>query len=182
MFQHYEKPLALGGHVAIQDEIPKSRITLRYRTDISGEPKDITLPFRLLILGDFSNENPSHKSFEERQVISFDAKNRNLSKVMEEMKITLEVTDTDNEKHTLPIKNIKSFLPIQIINEIPKLKKIADAKNKLNALVSSINNSSKFRNAIKLIIEDEGKLTELKKLLSPSYADNAKLPERPTSE
>lgn len=168
--------------MAIQDEIPQSRITLRYRTDISGEPKDITLPFRLLILGDFSNGKPSQKSFEERQVVSFDAKNRDLGKVMEEMNISLEVTDTESNNHTLPIKNIKSFLPIQIINEIPKLKKIADAKNKLNALVSSINNSSKFRNAIKLIIEDEAKLIELKKLLSPSYAEHAKLPEPPSGE
>lgn len=42
--------------MAIQDEknIPKSRVTLRYRTEINGTPEDITLPLRLLIAGDFS--------------------------------------------------------------------------------------------------------------------------------
>ena len=40
--------------MAIQDEIPKSRLTLRYKTEVSGQPEDLTLPMRLLVTGDFS--------------------------------------------------------------------------------------------------------------------------------
>ena len=40
--------------MAVQDEVPKSRITLRYRTEIDGTPADIQLPLRLLMMGDFS--------------------------------------------------------------------------------------------------------------------------------
>ncbi|MEY3881501.1 MAG: type secretion system contractile sheath small subunit [Pseudomonadota bacterium] len=40
--------------MAIQDEIPKSRLTLRYKTEVNGQPEDMTLPMRLLITGDFS--------------------------------------------------------------------------------------------------------------------------------
>ena len=36
--------------MAIQDEIPRSRLTLTYRTTISGEMQEITLPFRFLVL------------------------------------------------------------------------------------------------------------------------------------
>ena len=38
--------------MAITDEIPKSRLTLTYRTTVSGEPEDVALPFRLLIMGE----------------------------------------------------------------------------------------------------------------------------------
>ena len=40
--------------MAIQDEIPKSRLTLRYKTEINGQPEDIQLPLRLAVVGDFS--------------------------------------------------------------------------------------------------------------------------------
>ncbi|HMY59214.1 MAG TPA: type VI secretion system contractile sheath small subunit, partial [Pseudomonadota bacterium] len=40
--------------MAIQDEIPKSRLTLTYRTTINGAMQDISLPFRILVLSDFS--------------------------------------------------------------------------------------------------------------------------------
>jgi type VI secretion system protein ImpB len=38
----------------INDGLPKSRITLTYRTKVNGQFADKELPFRLLLLGDFS--------------------------------------------------------------------------------------------------------------------------------
>ena len=40
--------------MAIQDQLPKSRITLTYRTTINGEQETVNLPLRLLVFGDFS--------------------------------------------------------------------------------------------------------------------------------
>ena len=46
--------------MAIQDDIPRSRITLKYRTTIEGEPADVELPLRFLVMGDFSRgSNPN---------------------------------------------------------------------------------------------------------------------------
>jgi len=39
--------------MAIQDEIPKSRLTLRYKT-IIGQPEDMSLPIKLFISYYFS--------------------------------------------------------------------------------------------------------------------------------
>jgi type VI secretion system protein ImpB len=50
----------------VNDEIPESRIMLTYRTTVDGEPRDVDLPFRLLVLGDLSNG--SSKDRRERQV------------------------------------------------------------------------------------------------------------------
>lgn len=38
----------------VNDDIPESRLMLTYRTTVNGEPRDVDLPFRLLILGDLS--------------------------------------------------------------------------------------------------------------------------------
>ena len=40
--------------MAIQDEIPKSRLTLRYKTEVNGQPEDVQLPLRMAVAGDFS--------------------------------------------------------------------------------------------------------------------------------
>ena len=40
--------------MSIQDEIPKSRLTLTYKTEVNGAQQDVDLPLRLAILGDFS--------------------------------------------------------------------------------------------------------------------------------
>jgi type VI secretion system protein ImpB len=35
--------------MAIQDEIPKSRLTLKYKTEVDGQPEDLSLPLRMLV-------------------------------------------------------------------------------------------------------------------------------------
>ena len=48
---------------SIQDMIFKSRLTIKYRTEISGTPVDATLPFRVLVLGDLSGKSAHHDGF-----------------------------------------------------------------------------------------------------------------------
>src|SRR5689334_10692595 len=66
-----------GDYMAVQDEVPKSRITLRYRTEINGTPADIDLPLRLLMLGDFSQGTSADRKLdlEERKARNLDGTN-----------------------------------------------------------------------------------------------------------
>jgi type VI secretion system protein ImpB len=164
--------------MSIQDTIPKSRLTLRYRTEINGEPEDIELPLRLLVLGDFSGSHTLKDSFDERKILSFDGKN--LNSIIKEMKIKLQVTDSAEETHTIPIDNVNSFLPGHIIASIKTMDEMVKAKRSLNALLSSINNSSKFRNALTALLDDPSSLESLKTLMKPGYEKTATLPESPT--
>ena len=56
--------------MSIQDEIPKSRLTLKYKTDVNGQPEDVTLPLRMAILGDFSGGTSTDRKvdLEERRI------------------------------------------------------------------------------------------------------------------
>ena len=168
--------------MAIQDTLPKSRLTLRYRTEINGEPEDIELPLRLLVLGDFSGKHSPKTSFDERKMVSFDRKHLKINDIMEKMNIHLQVTDSNEQLHTIPIKNMNSFLPGHIIKSITTMDEMVKAKNLLNALLSSINNSSKFRSALTTLMADETSLASLKSLLAPGYQKNATLPEHLASK
>ena len=60
--------------MAVNDEIPKSRLMLRYKTEVDGELKDKELPFRLLVVGDLSQglSKDRKEDFEERKVRHMD--------------------------------------------------------------------------------------------------------------
>ncbi|WP_133470984.1 type VI secretion system contractile sheath small subunit [Paraglaciecola marina] len=166
--------------MSIQDTLPKSRLTLRYRTEINGEPEDIELPLRILITGDFSGKDTPTKSFDERKVASFDGKNFN--SIMQKMQVKLKVTDSEENIHTIPIHKEDSFLPGNIIKSIKSMDDMVKAKNMLSSLLSSINNSSKFRNALTTLLGDKTSLESLKTLMAPGYEATATLPESLTPE
>ena len=75
--------------MAINDEIPKSRITLTYRTNVNGERAEKALPLRLLLMGNFSGgtSTDSKKDLDQRQIRNLDGKN--LDQVMRDMNMRL---------------------------------------------------------------------------------------------
>jgi len=75
--------------MAIQDEIPKSRLTLRYKTEVSGQPEDVSLPLRLLVEGDFSMGSSRDRKIdlEERRLRTMDGKNTDA--VMKDMGMSM---------------------------------------------------------------------------------------------
>lgn len=166
--------------MSIQDKLPKSRLTLRYRTEINGEPEDIELPLRILIAGDFSGKHTHKKPFDERKVLSFDGKN--LNSIMQKMKIKLQVQDSKEDLHTIPITDVDSFRPLNVINSIKSMEDMVKAKNMLGSLLSSINNSNKFRRALTTLLEDKASLDSLKELMAPGYKKAATLPESLSTE
>ncbi len=108
--------------MAIQDEIPKSRLTLRYKTEVNGGLEDMILPLRLLITGDFSHgsSNDRKVDLDERRIRNLDG--TNTDKVMKDMGMSLSFTvenkiDAEHEEDlqiTLPIESMKSFSPDQV--------------------------------------------------------------------
>jgi type VI secretion system protein ImpB len=134
--------------MAIQDEIPKSRLTLRYKTEVNGEPADITLPLRLMLLGDFSQgSSPDRKlDLDERRVRNLDG--TNTDSVMEKMGMSLSFTvenkinpESDPELEvSIPITSMKSFSPDQVAEYVPKLKGLLTLKQLVNEMLTNVNN------------------------------------------
>lgn len=157
----------------INDEIPKSRITLTYRTDVQGEPEDVVLPFRILILGDLSKgTSKDRKTYEldKRQIRGLDGKNLNAVIKDMAMELNLEVPDkigqsaTGMTKVQLKLSSMKSFAPAEVAQQVPKIKSLLTLKKLLLEAQASVDNSKAFRTMLM-------KMTEIPK--DASEADRA---------
>lgn len=167
------------------EEIPKSRITLTYRTKVNGLPEDLTLPFRVLVLGDLSlgTSKDRQRTLEDRAIRTLDGKN--LNHVMADMNMTLrlEVPNKINPdvggdmlKVELPIRSIKSFSPAEIANNVPKIKSLLLLKKLLLESQSNYDNRKGYREMIRALAKNKDAIASLQKQL-PGF-DNFRLPPR----
>lgn len=170
--------------MAIQDEknMPKSRVTLRYRTQINGVPEDITLPMRILIAGDFSghgtqsipmnNVGEADSSglrlpLDKRHVFDateiaetrlHDENGRKLSSMEQYnpiMKLLrIKCGDSGSE---IQLKHLDAFAPDRILeNSRDEVKNQLEIKRLLSEVISNITNNKRYRQAIEdLLTSDE---------------------------
>ena len=168
--------------MAVQDEVPKSRITLRYRTEINGTPEDITLPLRLLILGDLSQGTSSDRKvdLEERKMRNLDGKNT--AAVIKDMKMSVNLqcpnkVDPENAETidvTIPITGMKSFQPDEVAKSVPKLRALLMLRKLLLEVESNIGNSKDFKKALGDLYANPEALTKLREELKA--LESLKLP------
>ncbi len=139
--------------MAIQDELPKSRLTLTYKTEVDGEPEAVNLPLRLLVMGDFSLGTSKDRKvdLDERRLRSLDG--RNTDGVMKDMDMKVKLTvpnridpqkDEDMEVE-IPINKMRSFSPDELANNIPKVRSLLLLKKLLLEVQSNLSNKKEFR-------------------------------------
>jgi type VI secretion system protein ImpB len=156
--------------MAIQDEIPKSRLTLKYKTEVNGEPEDVDLPMRFLVTGDFSLGTSKDRKvdLDERRLRALDGKNTD--DVMKDMGIGLNFVvdnkidpDTSGEELevALPIEGMKSFTPADIAAKIPKIKSVLLLKKLLLETMSSVDNKKEFRKLLNDLMADKDAVAKL---------------------
>jgi type VI secretion system protein ImpB len=145
--------------VAIQDELPQSRITLTYRTTINGEEEDIKLPMRTMVLGDFSMGTSKDRQveFEQREQRTLDGTNR-VDDLMKDMGIKMNLTvpnkinpDKDDIEVSLPVTGMKSFTPDEVAQNVPQVKALLLLKQLLAEMQSNIDNRRDLRKLVQEI-------------------------------
>ena len=156
--------------MAIQDEIPKSRLTLRYKTEVNGQPEDMALPMRFLVTGDFSQGSSKDRQvdLDERDTRNMDGKNT--AAIMKDMGISLNYSvsnkiNPDKEEDlqvNIPFDSMKSFSPDQVAKNVPKIKGLLMLKELLQEVVSNVDNRKGYR---KLLGELMGNEEALKKMM-----------------
>lgn len=162
----------------IQDELPKSRITLRYPTKIEGVKKNKELPLRLLFLGDLSKGSTKERklNLDDRQVKNFSSKGIDVLLKELDLSVDLKVInriDPKNSKNLdvhLDINNIKSFSPEAIAENTPKIKSLMLIKKLLLELLSLVDNKKEFKKVISDIFSNKDKLKSLQEKLA-EYKD-----------
>lgn len=161
--------------MAVQDEIPKSRLTLTYRTEINGQPETVNLPLRLLVMGDFSLGTSKDRKvdFEERRMRPIEG--GNLNGLMKDMQMNLSYTvenkvDPDKSAELdvqLPIESMKSFSPDEIVKHVPKLKALLLLKKLLLEAESNVSNKKAFQKLLADLYANEAAFKKVLEELKP---------------
>ena len=155
--------------MAIQDEIPKSRLTLRYKTEVDGQPEDLSLPLRFLVAGDFSLGSAKDRKVEldARRIRNLNGTNTDA--VMRDMGIKLNFSvpnkiDPDKEDDMqvdIPIDSMNSLAPDQIVKNVPKLKGLLMLKKLMEETLSNVDNRKEFRKLLNDLLSDEEALKKM---------------------
>ncbi|MCY1042028.1 type VI secretion system contractile sheath small subunit [Corallococcus sp. bb12-1] len=162
--------------MAITDEIPRSRITLTYRTQVNGTRADKALPFRLLVMGDFSKGTSvdRKKDLDQREIRNLDGKN--LNQVIQNMGMTLEFSVPNRVDRpdpadgsapgTLPVKlkldSLKSFTPVEVARQVPKINALLTLRKLLLELQGNLDNRKEFRQLVRQLAQDPKAVERLK--------------------
>ncbi|MCY1075150.1 type VI secretion system contractile sheath small subunit [Archangium lansingense] len=180
----------------IQDRLPKSRITLTYRTNINGQEQEVDLPFRVLVLGNFSHGTssdfkgttpdgkPKDIDLDERKIRSVTGGGKQLDKLMADMKMSLPLADeVPNANPNLPpfpvtltIDSMKSFHPDEIVKQVPQLRALRLLRKLLESIQSNIDNNKILRGQIEELYKSEDGIKKLQDglegLLVPALQDS----------
>jgi type VI secretion system protein ImpB len=162
--------------MAIIDEIPKSRISIKYRTEINGEEVEQEIPFRLMVMGDLSKGTSEDRKVEldEREVRELGG--TNLDSTMKDMKMELNmsVNNKINPEYSsemdisLPIDSIKSFNPGVLVERVPQLKALLLLKQLVKELETNLDNNKQFRQKLGKILTN----TEIFNQFKSNLPDN----------
>lgn len=191
----------------IQVKLPRSRVTLTYRTVIDGKPADVKLPFRILVLGDFSlgqSHSPDHtKRLADRRIRSINGSNLNTTMRNMEIKLPLAKGTSrsqpeDQETRTeldgltaneiiLPIDSMESFGPAAVAQAVPEIRRQLVLKEQLlERFQKRLNNNPELKEHISKIYGKDN-LGKVKKFFldlgvaSAGYVAEPKAPEGVTS-
>lgn len=167
---------------SFQNEIPSARVNLKLDVGKGDNRKKVELPFKILVLGDFSGK-PHCERVSDLEKVSINK--NNMEQVMEGMGLTLDCAVEDKlscDKDRmlavhLKIKNMRSFSPEQVVKNIPAISRLLAARNLLKDLRSNLLDNREFRKRLEVILKDSeassALLGELKKLIPDTSRSNS---------
>lgn len=160
---------------SFQKEIPKARINLSLDVETGGHKKKVELPLKMLVMGDFSN-NQTHGKVEDRERINVNK--NNFESVMKEMKPSTRfevenklAKDGSDMSVNLSFESINDFRPDRVAQQIPELHSLMAMRNLLKDLKSNLLDNTKFRKELESIVADQPQLEGLRKQLESLLSD-----------
>lgn len=138
---------------------PKERVNITYQANSNGTKKDVELPNKILVVGDFTHREEDEEVVD-RKAISVDK--NNFQNVMEKQNLSLNFMvanklsseNGDDLNVELSFRNMKDFEPESVVNQIPELKKLLELREALAFLKGPMGNIAAFRKQIDALLSD----------------------------
>jgi len=144
------------------NELPKSRINITLNVEKNGSQKKIELPFKLLVLGKFSEQG-------ERPLIGLrnrlNVNKENLNNILKKLSPTLTFTVPNhmNQKSSelkvnLKFRHYNDFRPENIAKQIAPLERLIAIRNLLKELKSQMIDNKSLQKVLSNIVIAQQKL------------------------
>ena len=145
---------------SFQNEIPPSRINIKYKKETDGANEEVELPLKLLVVGDYTQRD-EETPIEERKPIN--VSKDNFEKVMKAQDLKLELNQVPNYlaedggtmEVKLDIEGMEDFLPENIAKKVPQLHKLLEVRKLLEDIKGKVINKRGFQRELERIIKDE---------------------------
>jgi type VI secretion system protein ImpB len=153
-----------------QNEIPASRVNIKYVKYVGDDAVEEELPLKLLLVGDYTMRE-DETALEDRKKIQINK--NNFESVMKEQKLGLKFTvenklsgiEDDSMNVDLKFESLKDFLPESIAEQVPELKTMVEIRKLLLDLKGRVVNNAAFRRELNKILQDPSKLDAFKEQL-----------------
>lgn len=151
--------------------VRKPRVHITYDVETNGAQVKKELPFVVGVMGDYSGDNTENrKALKERKFVQIDRDNFNEAMGKVNPKLALQVENTladDGSKMAvdLDFNNMNDFSPEAIVDQVPALKQLLEARSKLRDLLSKADRSEELENVLEDILKNTDHINELSKEL-----------------
>ncbi len=158
---------------SLQDKlnrVRKPRVHITYDVETGGAEVKKELPFVVGVMGDYSGDNQgAKKALRDRKFVNIDRDN--FDEIMEKIDPTLEMkvkdeTSDDPDKQVgvqLQFNSIEDFEPQNVVGQVPALKELLDARNRLRDLLSKADRSEELEELLEKVLSDTDKMASLSK-------------------
>jgi type VI secretion system protein ImpB len=161
------------------ERVRKPRVHIKYEVETEGAMVVKELPFVVGVLGDFSGDPTLPlKPFGERKFVQIDRDN--FDEVMRRMSPGLNFAVENTLKNdgteiavSLRFDSLEDFEPGSVVNQVPALKTLLDARNQLRDLMSKADRSEELEHLLEGILQNREGLQELGRELNPPKEDGA---------
>jgi len=150
------------------ERVRKPRVHIKYEVETEGALVVKELPFVVGVLGDFSG-NPTEplKPFAERKFVQIDRDN--FDEVMRRMtpglRLRVENTLQNNGSQmavSLKFEKLDDFEPAAVVEQVPALKSLLEARNQLRDLLSKADRSEELETLLENILQNKTHLAALR--------------------
>lgn len=149
------------------ERVRKPRVHIKYEVETEGAMVIKELPFVVGVLGDFSGDPTQPlKPFGERKFVQIDRDN--FDEVMRRMTpgLQLNVENTLQNDGTdmhvsLKFERMDDFEPGAVVNQVPALKALLDARNQLRDLMSKADRSEELEQMLEGILQNQADIKKL---------------------
>lgn len=148
---------------------PRSRINIKYTAAIGDAQKEIELPLRMLVMGDFTGRADS-TPLADRKATSVNKDN--FAEVMSQQKLGAKIAvkdqlsgEADSQLSVdLKFDSLKDFTPGQVAHQVPELAKLMQVREALMALKADLNKAD-FRKKLEQLVTDPELRAKLESML-----------------